>query len=166
VVRHLRFLIAVVACALMPGGAGAQQPAAPAAPAAPADSTNIALARQLLKDMHQGEAIVAGIESAMEGQRRQNSQLSPVFYDSLVARMKRTVPEVLDSLAPGYARRFKQSELQEMIRFYESPVGQSLARQQAAIQLDAVQLGQRWGARVAIAVMKDFTDAGIDFTKP
>ena len=82
------------------------------------------------------------------------------------ARLKRTVPEVLDSLAPLYARRFKRAELQEIIHFFESPAGQAYATQQASLGVEAIQLGQRWGARVAADVIKSLVDAGVDITKP
>ena len=43
---------------------------------------------------------------------------------------------------------------------------QTLATQQASLSLEAMQFGQRWGARLAAAIMKDLVDAGIDITKP
>jgi|ERR1041385_257838 hypothetical protein len=159
--RHLRRSVVYALCVLTPTLAAAQQP-----PKASPDSAALALARRLLQAMHYSENIVAGVETALAEQRRQNTQLPAVFYDSLVARMKRTAPELLDSLVPGYARRFTRAELEGMVRFFESPAGQTLATQQASLSLEAMQFGQRWGARLAAAIMKDLVDAGIDITKP
>jgi len=135
-------------------------------PLTPVDSATVSLARRLLHAMHLGETILAGIESAMTEQRRQSSRLPAVFYDSLRVRMERTIPEVLDSLAPEYARRFNNMELQSMIQFFESPAGRDLASQQANLGVEAAQFGRRWGVRLAATVIKDLTDAGIDLTKP
>ena len=135
-------------------------------PAKPVDPANVVRARRLLQAMHLGESLLAGIESSVTQQRHQNNQLPPVFYDSLVARMKRSIPEVLDSLAPTYASRFGSTELEEMIHFFESPTGQHLTNQQASLGDDAKAFGQRWGMRLAASVMKDLADAGIDLNKP
>jgi hypothetical protein len=157
--RRQPWLLAASLCILIPAAGRAQQ-------AKPAPDSNVVLARHLLETTHQGDNLVAGIEAAMSEQRRQNTQLPAVFYDSLLARLKRTVPEVLDSLAPLYARRFKRAELQEIIHFFESPAGQAYATQQASLGVEAIQLGQRWGARVAADVIKSLVDAGVDITKP
>src|ERR1043166_7358982 len=114
--RRQPWLLAASLCILIPAAGRAQQ-------AKPAPDSNVVLARHLLETTHQGDNLVAGIEAAMSEQRRQNTQLPAVFYDSLLARLKRTVPEVLDSLAPLYARRFKRSELEAIIHFFESPAG-------------------------------------------
>jgi len=159
-VRHsLQLSITASLCILIPSPALPQQPTAPS-------DTNVVLARRLLQVTHQGDNMIGVIETAMTQQRRLNSQVPAIFYDSLLVRMKRSVPEVLDSIAPVYARRFKSSELEEMIHFFESPTGQDYATQQASLSVEAAQFGQRWGARLAASVMKDLVDAGVDITKP
>ncbi len=136
--HSLQLSIAASLCILIP------PPAMPQQPAAPADS-NVVLARRLLQVTHQDETLIAGIDSVISKQRRQNSQLPGVFDDSVLVRMKRSVPEVLDSLAPIYARRLKRSELQELIHFFETPTGQDYATQQPSLSIEAAQFGQRWG---------------------
>lgn len=139
------------------------QQAASAGPQATApDPANTALARQLLKAMHTDENLVATIEASVNAQRKVNAQLAPVFFDSLVARMKRSAPELTDSLAPLYAQGLSPQQLQAMIQFYESPTGQALARQQIAVNPQGSAIGQRWGARLGTAVAKDLTAAGVD----
>jgi hypothetical protein len=159
-IRKLSLCLFLV-CVAASGLAVSQQPAKP-----PVDSAAVGLARRLLQAMHYGENMIAGIESILTEQRRENAQMPAAFYDSLLARIKRTVPEALDSLAPLYARRFTATELDAMTRFYESPTGQKLATQQAVLSSEAMQFGQRWGARTAAAVIKDLVDAGVDITKP
>jgi hypothetical protein len=139
--------------------AGGQQAATGAA--AP-DPANTALARQLLTAMHADENLVATIDASVNAQRKVNTQLAPVFYDSLVARMKRSAHEMTDSLAPWYASGLSSQQLQEMVRFYQSPAGQALARQQIAVSPQGAAIGQRWGQRMGAAVAKDLTDAGVD----
>jgi hypothetical protein len=157
----LSLRIAGALCILASALAVSQQPAK-----APADSAALVQARRLLKAMHYQDNLIANVESALTEQQRQNTQLPAVFYDSLLARMRRGASDAADSVAPAYARRFTAAELDAMARFFESPAGQSLAKQQGALSVEEGQFGQRWGARMAAAVIKDLVDAGIDITKP
>lgn len=153
----------VLSCALgmlAPGRATAQDSAS-----VPVDTARLTLARRLLTAMHYRETMLAGVETALKEQRT-NGQMPAVFYDSLLARMQRTAPEAMDSIAPAYARRFTCSELTDLVRFFESPTGQRLASEQSPLGIEENRFGQRWGARVAAAVVKDLVDAGIDITKP
>jgi uncharacterized protein len=154
-VRQIRRVFCALSLA-MPTAAAAQV-------TTPADSANVVLARRLLQTMHYDDNMVAVVGAAVSRQR-QNAQLAPVFYDSLLARMKRSAPDLLDSIAPVYARRFTGTELEAMIRFYQSPIGQIWAQQQGALGAETMMLGQRWGARMGAAVVKDLVDAGVDVT--
>jgi len=139
------------------------QQAAGASPQATApDPANTALARQLLKAMHTDENLAVTIEASVNAQRRVNTQLPAVFYDSLVARMKRSAHEITDSLAPLYAQGLSAQQLHAMIQFYESPPGQALALQQIAVSPQGAAIGQRWGARLGADVAKDLVNAGVD----
>jgi hypothetical protein len=128
------------------------------------DSANLVLAHRLLQVMHSDERMLATVEPMMKVARSSNTQMNPVFYDSLTARMKRSIPEMLDSLAPLYARRLTASELNGAIRFFESPAGQAFAREQGELSAEGMTIGQRWGARLGVAVAKDLVDAGISLT--
>lgn len=131
-------------------------------PVAAPDPANTALARQLLTAMHTDENLVATIEASVSAQRRINAQLPPVFYDSLLARMKRSAHEMTDSIAPLYAQGLSAQQLQEMVRFFQSPTGQAFARQQLAVNPQAAAIGQRWGQRLGADVAKDLVNAGVD----
>jgi uncharacterized protein len=153
-IRRMRRLLCA-SCLALPTTSAAQQ-------ATQADSANVVLAHRLLKAMHFEENMVAMAGAAVSRQRQTNAQLAPVFYDSVLARMKRSTPELLDSIAPVYARRFSGPELEAMIQFYESPTGQTWAQKQGALASETMTFGQRWGARVGAAVAKDLVDAGVD----
>lgn len=129
-----------------------------------ADSTNVILAKRLLQAMHYDENVLAALDAGMVQQRAHSTQLAPVFYDSALARMRRSLPQMLDSIAPIYARRLSGAELEAATKFFESPAGQALARQQPTLNAEAMAVGQRWGVRVGAEVAKDLVDAGIKIT--
>lgn len=84
----------------LPSASRRQELAASVTPGGRADPATVALARQLLQVSHAGDNMLATVELSLTQQRERSSQLAPVFFDSAIARMKRSVPELLDSLAP------------------------------------------------------------------
>jgi len=155
--RRVCRCVAVAFGVLLPAVAWAQQPGA-------VDSANLARAHRLLIAMHYDQNVLSAIERSVNLQRQVHSQLPPVFYDSAIARLRRTVPSVLDSLAPVYARQLSSAELDAAIHYYESPLGQAFARQQPNLNSEAMAVGQRWGARIGADVAKDLIDAGVSLT--
>lgn len=129
---------------------------------ASSDTTALGWAKRLLTSMHSQDALVAGVDSAFAADRRAGTQQVQGFvFDSIAARIHRTAPEVIDSLAIVYARLLSLQDLKDLVRFYESPLGQRFAAAQIAFQFQAMALGKRWGMRVALDVMKDLVDKGL-----
>jgi hypothetical protein len=126
-----------------------------------ADTAPLALARRLLKTMHSEETIVKAMDAAMLTQRQTNSRLPPTFFDSFSVRAHRHAPELVDSLAPLFARVLSVADLKDLVRFYESPLGQRYATAQTTFALQSGEIGKRWGARLAIDLMKDLVNQGI-----
>jgi len=133
--------------------------------AAETDSSTMAVARRLLRAMHAQDNVLRMLESGFTRQRMMATQgaqqLPPVFFDSALMRMKRSAPELVDSMASIYARRFTRTQLETMAQFYESPTGQLVAGQQAALAQETMAVGQRFGVRIGAQVAKDLSDAGV-----
>jgi uncharacterized protein len=134
------------------------------APAAvgPKDTLAFSAARQLLAAMHAEQGVTQGIDSSFAAQRRSgNNKLPPVFFDSLTARVRRLVPELVDSLATLYAAQLSVADLKDLLTFYQSPLGQRYSRAYVAVQQQSGEMARRWGIRVAVNLMKDLVDKGL-----
>ena len=138
--------------------------AAQTAPAA-IPPARLALARQALVLMHSDSVFLAGVTAALGQQRSAGTGLPAIFFDSLVAAIRRTGPEMLDSSAVEYATHFSDDDLRAFIAFYQSPAGAHLAAQQPVMLQDMAGVGRRLGQRVAADVLKRLTDAGVDLTR-
>ncbi|MGH7531663.1 MAG: DUF2059 domain-containing protein [Gemmatimonadales bacterium] len=158
----VRLGIALIAVAAAPRLAAQT---APAAPALGVTAAKLALARDLAVAMHTDSNFMQGIEIGMAEQRKQNTTLAPIFFDSLDASFRRVVPEMLDSLAHAYASRFSEEDLQALAAFYHSPTGIRFANSQAEMTAHFAEIGRRLGIRVAADLIKRLTDAGIDVTR-
>jgi hypothetical protein len=139
------------------GIAAGQSPGGPAAP----DTAALAWARRLLAAKHAEQALLTGFDSAFAAQRRRGSQGPAIYFDSLVARARREAPLLVDSVATAWAGRLSLADLQDMVRFYESPLGQRYASAEVDVDLQTTGLAQRWGMRLALDVMRDLMDKGL-----
>jgi uncharacterized protein DUF2059 len=132
------------------------------APAAGADTTRLVWARRLLTAMHARDALLAGLDSGFAQEQRSSTQQIPaVFFDSLMAHARRDVPQLVDSLAVAWSVQMSVEDLQNVVQFYEGPLGQRYAAAEASVTLQTSELAKRWGMREAIAVMKDLMDKGL-----
>ena len=69
-----------------------------------------------------------------------------------VRLMKTLVDDLAEMLAPIYYKRLTLSDLQEITKFYESPVGKKMAAAQPAIASESMAVGQQWGMKIATKV--------------
>src|SRR5215831_7085374 len=71
------------------------------------------------------------------------------LVDLFVAKYKSKLnPEELKERAiPVYDKHFSAAEIKEMIRFYESPLGQKVLKEMPIVTAELQQIGQAWGAK-------------------
>jgi uncharacterized protein len=120
----------------------------------------LGLARRLVQASGSEAVILKTIELTLPAQRAQNPTINPEFWDRFSAKARADVRQLVDSLAPIYARRFSVAELEQLVGFYESPVGRHVVAEQGAIAQESQALGVRWGTRLGAAVAVEMANEG------
>lgn len=70
------------------------------------------------------------------------------FVDEFaLPEIRARVPLMMEAAAGTFAQAFTEDELNEIVAFYESPVGQKLRRARPALQRQMLQFGQLWAAQ-------------------
>ncbi len=129
----------------------------------PAKVTTI---RHLLDLTGAARLALSGMESMVPAQRAANPQIPGAFWDVFIARARRTLPQLVDSLVPVYAAHFNQTELDQLVRFYESPLGKHLSEVQPLILQESMQVGQRWGMIIGREVGESLSRSGVKPSQP
>jgi hypothetical protein len=146
-------IITLAALALgAPAAGGAQQQTV--------DPTTAATVRHLLDLTGAGRLAVQSMEAMIPAQRANMPQVPAAFWDAFLAHARRDMPQLVDSLVPVYAAHFTRAELDQLVRFYESPIGRRLSEVQPLITQESMQAGQRWGARIGGEVGDSIARAG------
>jgi hypothetical protein len=150
---------ALAALVLVPAPVAAQTPAS--------DARKEAVIRQLLDVLHAADLMVGAMEANVPAQRAASSAMGvpPVFWDRLLAAARARRGELLDALVPIYARAYELSELNALLAFYKSPIGQRVIELQPGLLQESTQAGQLWGERIGAAVGEQLAREGVQLLK-
>jgi uncharacterized protein len=78
--------------------------------------------------------------------------------------------ELMDQIAELYAAEMSLADLNAVIAFYKSPVGNRFAGIQPKIMRDSMALGQRWGERIGLEFQeearRELARRGINMSAP
>ena len=129
--------------------------------AAPAGTEKTALIRQILHVTNAADQVVGAIEATVPVQRASNPRIPAVFWDRFLVQARERRGEFLDSLVPLYSRTFEVTELNMLLQFYQSPLGQRLLATQPELMRESVQIGQRWGARIGAEIGQQLAAEGV-----
>lgn len=124
------------------------------------DPATAAAARRLLNVTEAAKLAVNSMETMINGQRGANPQIPGVFWDAFIAHARRDTAQLIDLLVPIYARHLTREEIEQLIRFYESPIGKRLTAVQPQISQESMLAGQTWGEAMGRIVGDSMARAG------
>lgn len=100
----------------------------------------------------------------LEGMIAQFRQISPEvpdeWWDSFLAKVD--YEELNEIIIPIYAQNFTDEELDGIIAFYETPIGQSVLEKMPAVVQESLVAGQSWGLSIAQEIVSDLEADGYE----
>lgn len=70
------------------------------------------------------------------------------FIPEFRAEMQKALPQITELYARVYAKHFTLQELQDVAKFYESPLGRKLIAETPLILKETLPIAQQWGEKV------------------
>ena len=144
-----------------------QSPAAATPPAAPADKIDPAkeAAIRHLMDITDTSKLGGSVSSYFETRVRSimSEALGPdrttKFMETFSKKLESNVPPsaVVDAMVPIYARAFSMEEIQGLIQFYESPLGQRIVKVMPKVEEDSQNAGLQLGNTATLATLQGMT---------
>jgi uncharacterized protein len=61
---------------------------------------------------------------------------------------KTSIDDLTEMLVPVYKKYMTKEDLEELIKFYETPVGRKFAEYTPMIMQESMQIGQQWGLKI------------------
>jgi uncharacterized protein len=113
-----------------------------------ADSAKRVAIRQLLRIQQTDSQMLAGMDLALSNETPDPS-LPAGFMDSVRVRARRNIGRFVERLVPVYDSLYTTDEVAQLIRLFQSPIGQRLIATQSALAQATMEIGRQWGMELA-----------------
>jgi hypothetical protein len=106
-------------------------------------------------------AFKSAVTSMMGSFKSMNANVPAEVWNELEKEFQSTsLDDLVKMLTPVYERHMTEADLNEVIKFYNSPAGKKLAEKTPAIMDESMQAGQTWGQAVGQKVMTKLKEKG------
>ena len=122
----------------------------------PADSVKRVAIRRLLVIQRTDSLMLAGMDQGF-AQLPATPDMPRGFLDSLRVRAQRDIAQFVERLVPVYDSLYSAGEIDELVAFYQTRLGQRLLQTQPRLMEASMILGQQWGMELAGKVLVDLS---------
>lgn len=146
-----------------PGQTGAGAQSAPAAEKVdPAKEAAIRHLMEITEVSKEGDNITLAITNQVRsvmGRAIPADQL-PKFMDTFTQKFTASAPSsaVTDAIVPVYAKHFSLEDIQELTKFYETPLGQRLVKAMPDVAQESQMAGAKIDQKVAIDTLRSMSE--------
>ena len=71
-----------------------------------------------------------------------------------------SVDDLVVQFAPVYKKHLSENDLNEIIKFYSTPIGKKLAEKTPVLMQESMEAGQLWGQAVGMKVLQKLKEKG------
>ena len=99
--------------------------------------------------------------AVMAQMRKMHPEIPAEFWEEFSFSKEVDYNEVMTQMVPVYSKHFTAAEIKDLIKFYESPIGKKLVKEQPEMIREAMQIGQKWGNELGLKVSKKMIEKGL-----
>jgi hypothetical protein len=89
------------------------------------------------------------IDQMISAFKAQKSNIPEEFWTEMGTEMVKTsMTDLVDMLAPVYEKHLTLADINDLIAFYQSPIGKKFAEKTPFITQESMQVGQQWGMKL------------------
>ncbi len=123
------------------------------APSRAADTQALQLAHQILEATHSSAMADQMLSQMMDGMAGSLNQANPgrqaevqaVLNDVVATEFRRATPDLIEQNAQAYADTFSLDELKQIVAFYQTPLGHTMADKQPALTRAQADVDNNFG---------------------
>ena len=103
---------------------------------------------------------MAAINQMIEGMKSQTDLLPGEFYDEIGRRFDDSYANLVEMLVPVYFKYFTSKDLDALIAFSQSELGQKVTSVMPMVLQESIAIGQTWGAQIGEEIMNEIMENG------
>jgi hypothetical protein len=105
----------------------------------------------MLKLSGSGKMGIQVMESILKTYKEALPNVPASFWENFIKAT--SADEMEDMIVPVYDKYFTESEIDQLIAFYQSQIGQKLVEKLPLITRDATEVGRKWGEKIAEKIL-------------
>ncbi len=107
------------------------------------------------------ETFKVAVTQMMSMFKMEKSNVPPEVWERVENNfLNASMEELTVMLVPVYQKYLTESDLEEIIAFYESPVGKKYASKTPEIVQESMVIGQEWGMQINAKLIKELEEEG------
>ncbi len=156
--RHILLLFGL-ACLLVPATFAQTS----SAPDTTAQSTTIDAAkadsiRALIRMTRSSQIAKQIFNRILKMQRQRHPNVPDEWWEN--AREEADFEGLIDQFVPIYAKHFTHEEINQLLEFYRTSVGQKVIEKMPSVMQESMSLGRKWGKRLRQQLIKQLKSDG------
>ena len=117
--------------------------------------------RKLIALTHAERTMLEGMKVGLAAQKKAQPEIPDAFWEEFIKRATDNIGEFVTILVGVHDRHYTKDQIDQMIAFFETPLGRMMAEKQPALALETVGAAERWGMKMGMQVMMDLTEKGL-----
>ncbi|MFD2526387.1 DUF2059 domain-containing protein [Flavihumibacter stibioxidans] len=114
--------------------------------------------RELMELSGSGKLGVQVMNQMVSSFKNQLTEVPASFWDEFMKEV--TGEELVELVVPIYAKHFTDAEIDELIKFYKTPVGRKLIEKLPFITQESYAVGEAWGQKLGEKVIGRLKEKG------
>lgn len=121
--------------------------------------------KESLKKMLQAngseESFKVAIKQMIGMFKQQRLNVPDAFWTEMEQEfLKTSIDDITDMLLPVYQNHLTESDIKEIIEFYQSPVGKKFADKTPLIMQESMKVGEQWGMKIGAKLQERLNEKG------
>ena len=117
--------------------------------------------RKLIEITRATQTMLEGMKVGLEAQKKAQPGIPDVFWEEFLKRSTANIDEFVTILVGVHDRNYTKEQIDQMVAFFETPLGRMMAEKQPAVALETVAAAERWGMKMGMQVMMELTEKGL-----
>ena len=117
--------------------------------------------RKLIELTRATQTMLDGMKVGLDAQKKAQPGIPDVFWEEFIKRATANIDEFVTILVGIHDRNYTKEQIDQMVAFFQTPVGRMMAEKQPTVALETVAAAERWGMKMGMQVMMDLTEKGL-----
>jgi len=115
---------------------------------------------QLLELMGSKKNMAPVMDQVMGYFKKGFPAVDSTFWDEASKEANGDMDNLLNSLVPIYEKYYTESDIDELVKFYNSPVGKKVIAVMPQVLQESMVVGSEWGKKMAAHVLEKMKEKG------